>query len=439
MTDYFQRLGDDVGRAWARAGFDAAALPEIAAEALLASPAPDHTSTTAVLDWVARCPDSRFVRQEDLVPTFAEPPVTVYDGRRFRIDVNLWATATTAIHQHAFSGAFQVLGGSSLQTRYRFEPTRRVNAHLAIGDLTLTDMRRLVPGDVCPIPSGPAFIHGLFHLEHPSATVVVRSNGDSESMPQLGYDPPGVASDYLAPSLAFSQLERRRLQTLGFAQRCDLPELEARIATVLADSGPLFAYHLVTQVLTPGLRRRGTPLPVMEAAVERWLGRVSWPDAALADTLREATIQQIIRQDLTARREVLTAPEDRLMAAVLLHAADRGAVERFLTDHDPRVSPRDQILAFIDRVGAVRYPSDPSMTALGMHVKAVAILRRIIAESLTFEGLIPRLAELHPDANLEAERAALKVLDHQLRTRSWFTAWFRTAPGSPTDQNGGTA
>jgi hypothetical protein len=55
----------------------------------------------------------------------------VYAGRRFYVEVVFWAEGTTAIHQHSFSGAFQVLVGSSIHTLYGFERGEAVARELA--------------------------------------------------------------------------------------------------------------------------------------------------------------------------------------------------------------------------------------------------------------------------------------------------------------------
>jgi hypothetical protein len=36
-----------------------------------------------------------------------------------RIEALFWVDGTTSIHQHSFSGAFQVLAGKSIHSRYR--------------------------------------------------------------------------------------------------------------------------------------------------------------------------------------------------------------------------------------------------------------------------------------------------------------------------------
>jgi len=76
-------------------------------------------------------------RQRDLRASFADPPLTVFSGLRFHIDVYLWFEATTAIHQHGFCGAFQVLSGSSIHSWYTFESEKKINIFAETGHLGL--------------------------------------------------------------------------------------------------------------------------------------------------------------------------------------------------------------------------------------------------------------------------------------------------------------
>jgi len=67
--------------------------------------------------------------QQDIEGRFGNPPITMFSGARFYIDVYYWLDGTTAIHQHSFTGAFQVLLGSSIHSRYSFREDKIINEH----------------------------------------------------------------------------------------------------------------------------------------------------------------------------------------------------------------------------------------------------------------------------------------------------------------------
>ena len=124
---------------------------------------------------------------------FGNPPITTYVGPRFFIDVYYWLDGTTTIHQHSFSGAFEVLLGGSVHSRYRFAKEREINPHFLVGQIEFNDVSLLSQGDIREIDSGSQFIHSLFHLDRPSVTITVRT-----------YKAPGapVQYSYLKPFLA---------------------------------------------------------------------------------------------------------------------------------------------------------------------------------------------------------------------------------------------
>jgi hypothetical protein len=90
----------------------ATVFPEIAANALLAADLPAKIDTWDPIRWVHVTTD--FTRQMDPQASFGDPPITLFVGPRFYIDVYYWLDSTTAIHEHGFSGAFQVLHGASV-------------------------------------------------------------------------------------------------------------------------------------------------------------------------------------------------------------------------------------------------------------------------------------------------------------------------------------
>jgi len=184
-VDFFEALGERVGRAWRQAAYDELAFPEIATSMLAESRFAERVTLGDIVDWTATT--ARIPHQIDLDSEFGQPPLSVYAEERFFIQVIFWRDGTTAVHQHAFSGAFGVLAGGSIHSEYEWVPRRRVNAHLHFGDIERTELELLAAGDVRPIASGRRLIHSLFHLDRPSISVVVRTAQDADTGPQYTY------------------------------------------------------------------------------------------------------------------------------------------------------------------------------------------------------------------------------------------------------------
>jgi len=200
-------LGERIREQWEKAHFDRRAFPPLASDALAHSDV-QKLGADAILDWVTSRDGLPF--QHHFESAFGQPPVTLYWHQRFYIVALFWADATTAIHNHSFTGAYTILSGESLQTLYSFQPVHQISEQVVFGDLTLQSTRWLTKGDIESILPGPSFIHAAFHLESPSVTLVVRTH--SEQQVDLPYE-------YLRPGLALDPFHRdqrmtRRLQCL---------------------------------------------------------------------------------------------------------------------------------------------------------------------------------------------------------------------------------
>src|SRR5262249_36958894 len=130
---FFHRLGAHIEALWSQSMFDERELPAIAERALLNDPPSVSISKEDIIAFVLAAND----RGAPIYPDSkeAEPPIAVYVGRRFYIEVLFWIDATTDIHQHGFDGAFCVLEGSSVHSTYRFHESHRLSVRMLLGDL----------------------------------------------------------------------------------------------------------------------------------------------------------------------------------------------------------------------------------------------------------------------------------------------------------------
>src|SRR5687768_888429 len=118
--ELIEQLGREVEAAWRKQNFNEDQLPAIAGEALRKADITSRLSAWDVIEWAFG--EAELPPQRDPHASFGDPPITVFVGPRFYIDVYFWLEGTTAVHQHTFCGAFQVLMGSSIHSWYEFEP-----------------------------------------------------------------------------------------------------------------------------------------------------------------------------------------------------------------------------------------------------------------------------------------------------------------------------
>jgi hypothetical protein len=320
---YFEDLGDAVVKEWARSNWDSAALASIAEDALQRSPPADHVDSGEILEWALT---SELPPQPDIARQFGQPPVTVYWHPAFYIETLFWTTGTTSIHQHSFSGAFSVLEGSSLHCSYTFEEKERVNENFLIGDLDATEVSLLNLGACRRIDAGRRFIHSAFHLDCPSVTVVVRTNGDIEHQPQYRYDRPHVAINAFwthVPSV-------RRVQVLRFLEETGAPDLESAVKRSLQSSDLIATYRLLDHLRQS--RRCGPKF-------DEWLDVAAEAHGAeriarFGAVLETATIERTVR----AKRHVVKKAEHRFFLGCMMNLAERQHVMSIVgsrTGEDP--------------------------------------------------------------------------------------------------------
>ena len=313
MDPFFTSLGWTVYERWKKKDFSLPAFPEIAVRALKESNPSGQVNLSALT--------REFLLEEDQPfqsPSgFGQPEIIVYDNTRFYIQLLFWLDGTTDIHQHSFSGAFHVMAGSSIHSRFEFENEDAVTAHFRTGNLILRKAELLTTGSTVPITSGHGCIHSLFHLETPSVTVVIRTHGDPGTGPQFTYLPPHVAID----PVRNDPLTLRRKQLLDLIEQTADPAYPD-LATDMISSLDFERGFFILQNCIGHLRALGAWDPVWQAFVNR--------HGSLSSKVLP-TLEEIIRRDtLVAMRANIVDPEHRFFVALLLNLQDREKILRFV-------------------------------------------------------------------------------------------------------------
>ena len=105
------------------------------------------------------------------------------------------SNSTTSTDEHSFDGAFAVLAGSSVHSTYMFQEAARTSTRVVVGDLVHQHSEVLKVGAVRAIRAGRSFIHSLFHMDHPSVSIVVRTLQARDMGVQYNYYAPYVGID----------------------------------------------------------------------------------------------------------------------------------------------------------------------------------------------------------------------------------------------------
>jgi hypothetical protein len=344
MMKAFQKLGDQIAAEWKSVDESNEHFPEIATSALRKSGVLESVEPEAIIEWLGSSSDL----PEQYLKDFGQPPINVYVGDKFHIQALFWIDSTTAIHEHSFSGAFGVLAGSSVHSRYSFEPDGPLSNEVQIGSINFISSELLKRGDIHMIETGEKFIHSLFHLDRPSISVVVRTH--SQSSRQFSYLKPNLAYD------AYYQDKRltSRLKMLDSLQSFDTI-MFWKYAQLLLNQDPWMLLQILNIVYQRAAEFPDQWKQLLEAASQHY-GR------HVIDSMELAVKEEARVRKLNRLRSVIHDADLRFFLALLLNVPKRETLlalvaERFGTA-DPESLVVDWVRQMSDR-GLFRSKTNP--------------------------------------------------------------------------------
>ena len=361
--ELFNKLGAEVEILWRDKNYDEAVFPELVANALKEANIPAKMSAWDVIEWTMQqvvLPD-----QKDLPGRFGDPPITIYNSPRFHVDVYFWLEGTTAIHQHSFCGAFQVMMGSSIHSWYEFERSESLNVFTEIGNMNLKLCELLSVGDVQTIQPGRQYIHGLFHLEQPSATIVVRTHRSPLDMPQFSYYKPHLAIDpfFEEPNTT------KKMQCVTAMIRAKYPRTDEFIADWLRIADFQTTFHILSTLRgylqsnqIDQLFNLSTPQTRLDAFME--IVRERHGERANVFPQVFAHLEKL--DGILRQRSFVTDPEHRFFLALLLNVEGRTRIFSLIKDRFPASEPLDKVLDWTFDLAQTRVLGQNIPNALGI-------------------------------------------------------------------------
>jgi hypothetical protein len=409
IQEAFDRLGQRAEVAFRKANYDHRAFPRIATDVLASVREKTFPDPFEILRWGATA--AALPNQRDPDSRFGDVALTLFSGSRFHLDAYYWLDGTTSIHQHSFSGAFMVLSGSSFHSRYQFVEAERVNAYLRLGKLALADVELLERTAVRPIVAGQEFIHSLFHLDRPSVSLCLRTNGEPDSAPQWDYQPPGVARDPFYSDLA--------LQKLDQVARLMLDAGDARAQRLLFEVIATSDLHTCMLVLERAHLNRmrhqvagfslapvaKDPMDTLVAAARRRHGdRVALVLAAMDERERQS--------NLIRRRAPVANPEHRFFLALLLNIPDRKKLVHLVKKRFPDREPIGTIVGWVKELAGTKLLGSAEPNVLGIadcDEEYVAVLAGLLSGH-SEARIVRDLKSAFPGAKLQELREDVRTL-----------------------------
>jgi hypothetical protein len=415
----FQNLGALVESRWKAENYSEQLFPEIAAQALTEFDLPARIDPWEIIRWVHAA--ASLPHQYDVEGRFGNPPITLFAGPRFYIDVYYWLDGTTSIHQHAFTGAFQVLLGSSIHSRYSFREEKIINEHFSAGELALEDVQLLKLKDVRMIRAGRNFIHSLFHLDRPSATITIRTEHTPSAALQYDYRKPHFALDpfFKNPVLI------KKLQTIGLLLGMKHKDADAMIGDLVCCSDFHTAYFVLAETFQQLQNNEMEALFGLSIGKNRFkaiLERCKSTHGELADLVLPVLEEQERQMSIVQRRGTITSDAHRFFLALLLNVPSREKILQLVKQRYPDQDPVETILDWVEELARTRVLGSKETNALGMPEfdDAYVFVLECLLLGLTGEEINQRATAQYPPENATELISRVPALVESLRESTLF-------------------
>lgn len=326
------RLGSivrTVEKDWEKARRRPDVFPKIAAKTVKCILEEGYIDPDTVIAWVMQ--SRAMPRQFRCDENFGQPPVTLAQGDGFHLDLLFWRRAGTAIHSHAFYGAFGVLVGPSVHAEYDFQTEQCLTPFVSVVHAKRTNLEALANGTVREIHADPQRMHSLVHLGHPSASLVLRT-----SQPAVCSEWAAV-SDTLAIRPAMDEVVTRKRQILGMLLRTDRRECWEHLREVCRSGD-------VTAAVAFAIHEYPSAVPPLRSVILDGLS--SLPEGTLS-VVKQGLEQLCVRQALD--RYLAVHPQLSARAAAAYLAGGEG-LEEILDGMAPFINQDDACRLLADVV-----------------------------------------------------------------------------------------
>jgi hypothetical protein len=344
MNSYFEKLGRTVLERWQERNFSLEVFPELTRTAIDEAPPSENVDIEELIREFLLNDDQPFQSES----SFGQPELIAFNDTRFYIQILFWLEGTTEIHQHEFSGAFHVMGGSSVHSEFDFVGARSVTPHIRTGDLRVKRIELLETGRTVPITSGRGCIHSLFHLDTPSITMVIRTHHDPGTGPQYNYLPPHIAIN----PLHADSLTARRKQLLDVLETTEDPDYGTHVNEMMGRLDFERGFNMLRHAM-PRLKE----LDEWDEVLATFQNKHGELALGVPDTLAEC----LRRETISRMRHFIVNPEHRFFLALLMNVQNRADIFALVTRRFPGSSPIDTILGWAEELVE---PNDFGLTLL---------------------------------------------------------------------------
>lgn len=355
--DFIRDIARFVEERWRKINYNETEFAKIAECALTEVRSIDAFEPRHMFEWAARTPT---MPQQKAHRRQSDFQIRLFDGSRFELELRFWDDDPWAeLHNHTYHGAFKVVAGASIQSKFTFQEEVRVSSLFRIGRLTFQEPELLRTGDVRQV-NGNAWGHSLFHLDRPSITLELKTKRDLEHDLSFVYHKPGIAvnprdinQEYVRKSHALRALHRVPVAGMHF---------EEYLTDLLTTSD----FHTAVRLLRDAaeIARDKTLIGKMIRLLQAKHGYAA---AVLPAALEDAARTERI----TGIRSRIVDEEHRFMLALLANAPTWKAVLALIEQRFPDREPKRTAMAWLR-------PLMSSTPALGLTDRHMSTLEHLV-------------------------------------------------------------
>jgi len=385
-------LADRIHSRWSAVNFDEALFAELSAAALRETELSSRISGAEIVSSLI----APWRSTDNLSTHGSSAVVPLLSSTHFEIRAHLWVDEIGSPHQHGWAGAYQVIEGSSLQTRLTFHQLERIRRGFHLGELETHSIGMLKPGDTVAVEPGREMIHALWHIDRPAVSISVRTKQHTDR-----------TMDCLRPGLAYEAQSQdvdseMRNRCLAFLARFDDSAYQDQLKQLVSHADLPTTFFALRQaylelepvsegVLATARSHHGDLFPIVERSLE--------------DLSRLRTFTHL--------RSQVREPEARLFLGLLYMAQDREAIRTFLTRYRPDVDLSDAMGEYLANLLIRQQQEGEGLPAglpraLGQIASGVGLKNALEElEATSASDQLPRLAELVRNAHGQMQKSVV--------------------------------
>jgi hypothetical protein len=209
--------------------------------------------------------------------------------------------------------------------------------------MNLKTVEYLEVGKIRKIAAGRQYIHGLFHLDQPSATIVVRTHRSPMNLPQFSYHKPSLAIDpfFEEPNTT------KKIQCLTALIRTNQPDTDKHIGELLDESDFQTSFTILSKVrsfLQANQIDQMFNTGASEKRFAAFLEIVKKRHGARAEVFPEVFAHQEKVAEIIKRRGFVKEPEHRFFLALLMNVEGKERILSLIKERFPEADPIEKVL-----------------------------------------------------------------------------------------------